>query len=208
MRSGEVNTVHVSQEDQLPTRDRLLQHGRDLYLELGPQNFSLREVARRVGVSPAAVYRHFDHKEALLSAVCQEGFRIFASYLMRALAASTPLERMRATRDMYGRFALEHPRDYHMIFLTSAQDLGWHASPPKTGGATFQFLVDRVHECMADGTIAVGDAVEVAVCIWANVHGMVALRLCGHLASTGSTDAEFMQLFRLSSDRFLRGLAV
>jgi AcrR family transcriptional regulator len=42
------------------TRALLLEHARELYLEGGPAAFSLREVARRVGVSAAAVYRHFD----------------------------------------------------------------------------------------------------------------------------------------------------
>ena len=59
------------------TRTRLLAHAREVYLEGGAAHFSLREVARRVGISAAAVYRHFDSKDALLGAVCEEGFRTF-----------------------------------------------------------------------------------------------------------------------------------
>ena len=51
------------------TKTRLLVEARDLYIEAGVAHFSLREVARRVGVSAAAVYRHFASKEALLDEV-------------------------------------------------------------------------------------------------------------------------------------------
>src|SRR5579885_2223691 len=98
------------------TKERLLAEARDVYLEVGPEQFSLREVARRAEVTPAAVYRHYDGKAALLGAVCSEGFRVFASYLMGSLAKPKPLERLRATGQQYLRFALERPRDYRVIF--------------------------------------------------------------------------------------------
>ena len=96
---------------ELTTKERLLAEARDLYLEVGPVAFSLREVARRSKVTAAAVYRHYEDKNALLGAVCAEGFRVFASYLMGALAKPKPLERMRETGAQYLRFALERPRD-------------------------------------------------------------------------------------------------
>src|SRR5690349_913586 len=100
------------------TRARLLEHAREVYLEGGTAHFSLREVARRVGVSAAAVYRHFDNKEALLGAVCEEGFRTFSSYLLRALAEPTPLGRLQSAGDFYLRFATENPHDYRVIFMS------------------------------------------------------------------------------------------
>jgi AcrR family transcriptional regulator len=104
------------------TKARLLTEARDLYIEEGFARFSLREVARRAGVSAAAVYRHYDGKEALLRQVCAEGFRVFSSYLLRALAGKTPRERMVLCSRQYLRFALEHPRDYRVIFMGAAED--------------------------------------------------------------------------------------
>jgi AcrR family transcriptional regulator len=186
------------------TRTLLLEHGRAVYLEEGAANFSLREVARRVGVSAAAVYRHFESKEALLGAVCEEGFRIFSSYLMRALNEKTPRERMRASGVCYARFALENPHDYRVIFMTNAKHLA--KAPPRGSQPTFQFLVDRVRECIDDGTIAEGDPREIAANIWAHVHGLSSLRLSGHLQEAGD-DKEFIAFFKASTDRLLRGYA-
>jgi AcrR family transcriptional regulator len=203
-----VNTVHVAAENP-DTRARLLEHARDLYLAGGPEGFSLREVARRSGVSAPAVYRHFSGKDALLGAVCEEGFRLFSSYLLRALREATPLERLRTAADLYRRFALENPRDYRVIFMTEAEPraVAGRDRPPLGGGdPTFQFLVDRVHECMQAKVLARGDATETAAVIWAHVHGLASLRLCGHLDPAGD-DAEFARFFLASTDRLLGGLA-
>jgi AcrR family transcriptional regulator len=191
------------------THARLLTEARDLYLEVGSARVSLREIARRSGVSAAAVYRHFDNKEALLRQVCGEGFRIFSSYLLRALAAATPRERMAACAAQYLCFALENPRDYRVIFMSDADDVAALGPARHKSGAhdpTFQFLVDRVQECMAAKIIARGDADETATLIWAHVHGLCSLRLSGHLARVGN-DADFGRLYDKAVGKLLAGLA-
>jgi AcrR family transcriptional regulator len=190
------------------TKARLLTEARDLYLEEGFARFSLREVARRAGVSAAAVYRHYDGKEALLRQVCAEGFRIFSSYLMRALAGATPRERLVQSSRQYLRFALEHPRDYRVIFMGGAEDFAALAPPGNAheSAPTFQFLVDRVRECMQAGVILAADPTATAALVWANVHGLASLRLSGHLARAGS-DEEFARFYDGAVERLLAGLA-
>lgn len=190
------------------TKARLLTEARDLYLDEGFARFSLREVARRAHVSPAAVYRHYDGREALLREVCAEGFRIFSSYLMRSLSGTTPRERMVRCSQQYLRFALEHPRDYRVIFMGAAEDFAALA-PPRSRleeAPTFQFLVDRVRECMQAGVVGKRDAAATAAVVWAHVHGLTSLRLSGHLAGIGS-DAEFMRFYDDAIQRLLGGLA-
>lgn len=190
------------------TRARLLAEARDLYLEGGIAAFSLREVARRAGLSPAAVYRHFDSKEALFGEVCAAGFRNFGAYLMRALAAASPRERMADSARQYLRFALENPRDYRVMFMGAAE--GFAALAPSRSPAapdpTFQFLVDRVEECVKAKVIRRGDSAETAAVIWAHVHGLASLRLSGHLRRAG-TDAEFERFYDHAAERLFAGLA-
>ena len=189
------------------TKARLRTEARDLYLDGGFARFSLREVARRAGVSAAAVYRHFDSKEALLRDVCAAGFHIFSSYLLRALAARTPRERMAASAEQYLRFALENPRDYRFIFMGAAEDFATLAPQDTTESAsTFHFLVDRVRECMGSRVLAKADPFSVAATIWAHVHGLVSLRLSGHFAGYGS-DEEFAKFYRAATAQLLAGLA-
>jgi|SRR6185369_4223764 AcrR family transcriptional regulator len=189
------------------TKARLRTEARDLYLDGGFAGFSLREVARRAGVSAAAVYRHFDSKEALMRDVCAAGFHIFSSYLLRALAARTPRERMAACAEQYLRFAVENPRDYRFIFMGAAEDFATLAPADTTESAsTFHFLVDRVRECMQSRVLAKADPYTVAATIWAHVHGLVSLRLSGHFAGYGS-DEEFARFYRAATAQLLSGLA-
>jgi AcrR family transcriptional regulator len=200
------------------TRALLLTTARDLFLEAGEPGFSLREVARRVGVSPAAVYRHFDGKEALIFAACTQGFEVFSSYLVRALAAPTALERALAACEQYRNFGLENPLDYRFIFMSPAEQVQPSSAQPTelgsfpNGGAmlpqysTFQFLVDRIRECMDAGLIARGDTKQTAVLVWAHLHGLVSLRIAGLLEAIGDAPA-FAEVYRQSVARLFRGLA-
>jgi len=196
------------------TRALLVTVARDLFLEAGEAGFSLREVARRVGISPAAVYRHFDGKEALIFAACTQGFEVFSSYLVRALAAATPLERVLAACEEYRHFGLENPRDYRFIFMSPAEQVQFpkaHASlasdaPRLPQYSTFQFLVDRIRECMDAGLIARGDPALTAMLVWAHLHGLVSLRLSGLLVAVGDEPA-FAEVYRGSVARLFRALA-
>jgi AcrR family transcriptional regulator len=204
-----VNAVYMAAtDDSADTRARLLRFAREVYLEGGAAHFSLREVARRVGISAPAVYRHFDSKEALLGAVCEEGFRTFSSYLLRALTAETPLERLRSTGDYYLRFALDNAHDYRVIFMTDVTVLAGPEKKltPRETSPTFQFLVDRVRECIVSRDLAKSDPTDMAATIWAHVHGLASLRLSGHLGSVGDDEA-FAAFFRRSTDHLLAGFA-
>ncbi len=207
--------VGVHQRGLDDTRAELLGAARDVFLEAGAARFSLREVARRVGVSAAAVYRHFDGKEALLFAACTQGFQVFSSYLVRALSEATPLARLLAMSEQYRRFGLENPQDYRFIFMSLADEVNEVsamsltvrlAGPPLPQDATFLFLVDRVRECVDAELIASKDVQTTAVQVWAHVHGLVSLRLSKHLEGVGDEDA-FANFYRASVADLLRGLA-
>ena len=137
-----MNTVHMT-VDGSATRASLLDIARTIVVNEGTADFSLREVARRAGLSPAAVYRHFASKEALLDEVCAIGFQKLCMYLLSATSAKTPRARLDASGDAYLRFALENPEDYRAIFMTPSR-----GKKPGSPGEAFQLLMDRVRECM------------------------------------------------------------
>src|SRR5262247_3375139 len=90
-------------------REALLKAAIRLIAEVGPTAFTLREVARRAGVSHNAPYRHFEDKEALLAAVATEGFLLLSAALRDARAnVEVAEERFVRTGVAYLRFAQEH----------------------------------------------------------------------------------------------------
>jgi len=190
------------------TRSRILLEASALFVEEGLFAFSMRKLAERVGVTATAIYRHFDSKEALIAAVCHQGFTLFAAYLWRALEEKAPLARLVRTREEYARFALEHSHFYRTMFMTSGLVLGWEYMPElnrERAQGTFQFLVDRVRECQDAGALKTGDPRRLAVQIWAHGHGLASLLLAGQLGELD--EAAFFGLYSESCAAQLRGLA-
>ncbi len=193
------------------TRQTILEAARDVFLEAGLPGLSMRKVAARSGITATAIYRHFEHKEALLTAICEAGFEVFGSYLMGSLGEATAVTRLDETGMGYMRFGLENPGYYRVIFMSSAEDLGWEAMPESNReklGPTFQFLVDRVRECIDEGVFAPADPVTLAGHIWAQVHGLVSLYLSGGLRPVIHSQEQFEGFFRDSLQRMREGLQV
>ncbi|WP_428268001.1 TetR/AcrR family transcriptional regulator [Haliangium sp.] len=195
--------------DAPDTRSHLLACARDLYLEHGMSGFSMRKVAQRAGLSATAIYRHYDSKEALITAVTEEGFVQFANYLWRGLAGTTPLDRLRAAGEGYLRFGVEQSPYYRIIFMSAAEELGFECMPEtlqRKAEPTFQFLVDRVRECIDAGDMVADDPVELAATIWAFSHGLVSLWLSGQMSSRFSSPDHYAVFYARAQERLLRGL--
>lgn len=143
----------------------------------GLASLSLREVARRAGVSHNAPYRHFPDREALLAGLAEEGFGM----LGRALEKRSGREMGEA----YVRFALEHPQRFRLMFggHLALED---HASLKRAANATYEALV---HAFRAQG--AGDDAEKAAAAAWSLVHGLAQLLLDGHFP--GKDNARFVR---------------
>ena len=166
-------------------RDQILTIARDLILEQGLSGLSMRRVAARAGISATAIYRHYRDKGALLLAVVEEGHQVFASYLFRALEGKTPRERLRLSGQNYIRFAMEQPQYYQLIFMSwtdeksAAEIAAKHKGKPQQP-PTYQFLLDRVGECISEGLFRKGtDPTNAALGLWSQVHGLATLYLTG-----------------------------
>ena len=187
-------------------REGILASACDLYLTHGLAGFSMRKLAKEVGVTAPALYRHYDGREAVLADVVREAHHAFASYIYHALEAPTPLERFKRAMEGYLDFALEHPRWYAIMF-SGPERLGMESLPEDIeamGCAVHQFWIDRVSECMRAGILKEGDPLESSLTMWGHAHGMVQLYHQGHL---GSDPAEFRKLLMESTRRLMTGLA-
>lgn len=190
----------------MSTGDDILNAATRIYVDDGPGALSMRRVAKAVGVSATAIYRHFESKEALLIALGLRASRMFATYLMRALRASSPMERMREIGRAYRDFAMEHASYYRVLFMLPHPE--FKTLTEETAAefeSTFLLLVDRVSECQREGVFDDEDTQALALSIWAHVHGLVCLYLDHRLGP--AVDAEvFKNLFETSFEMHLRGM--
>jgi AcrR family transcriptional regulator len=164
----------------------------------------MRAVADRAGVTAPAVYWHFADKEALVRELGREVSRLFKERMLDAVAMPTPEARLRRTLEAFRAFAIEHPAYFHMLFVRPPT-VSWGGREVRGGGASptiFQLLIDRVADCMRDGSLANGDAESVAMSLAALAQGLVVLQRRGRFVS----DAAFAEFFDLSIKRMIDGL--
>jgi len=135
-------------------------------------DLSLRQLARDVGVSATAVYRHFPDKAALLSALAGEGIERLGVF-QQAAAASPQPGGFAATGRAYVRWALAHPALFRLIFIHSCPD----------GAAVFgtstaaRMLQDHAAALTPDPA----QAQRLVIQAWSVVHGLAMLMLDGQL---------------------------
>src|SRR5208282_4708473 len=156
-------------------RPALIATAMALVEESGVGAVSLRETARRIGVSAPATYRHFADKESLLAAVAAEGFRDLGAKL--AAAANSGRDPLSAMGMAYVRFALSRRGVFRLMF---GPELAKRANYPELKSAAdqaFQWLKGGVQ----DRWHAAQDSDLAAIAAWALVHGLAQLFLDGVL---------------------------
>jgi AcrR family transcriptional regulator len=161
-------------------RAALVQAGLRLLEERQGDDVSLREVARTVGVSATAVYRHFPDKGALLRALAAEGLDRLALAQQAAFeAAGGGQAGFVATGRAYVRFALANPALFRLIFSNPPeQDL--LAGPRDKVPRAFRMLRENAAFLLPPG--ADDEAVDrAALEAWAQVHGLALLMLDGQI---------------------------
>lgn len=174
-------------------REQILQAAGEEFVEHGPESFSLRRVAERIGYSPTTIYLYFQNKEALLLSTVEDGFKNFDQTIQDAVeGASDAGAQLEALGQAYIAFGLENPALYRLMFMQPGTDfsmprlLGSGTSPSDLEAAernghhrvvAQQLLVAAVQEGMANGLFRAGDPVLLADALWAGVHGLVSLAL-------------------------------
>lgn len=165
-------------------RDALLDGARTMLAERGPEGFSLSALARRVGVSTAAPYRHFADRDAIFDELADEGYRIFGRGLRDAVEQSSgSADAIRRIGVAYLTFAAEHPATFQIMF----QDRG--GRPAVEGPPTFATLVDTVARAQRDGALPADQPPHVlSRTVWATLHGLAVLDARGGLTKLGLGD--------------------
>ena len=148
--------------------------------ERGVDGFSLREAARRAGVSPAAPQHHFGDARGLLTAVATQGFKKLGDALAEAdAAASDRIGRIRGQGRAYLRFALAHPAEFDTMWRCARIDTAepdYRESSRRAFGLLEAAVAGRPYEPQSP---LPGEADPRAVACWSLVHGLARLALDG-----------------------------
>jgi AcrR family transcriptional regulator len=157
----------------------------------GVDGLTLRGVGSTLGVSRTALYRHFTDKDALLAAVAAEGFRMLREETGRAWEdEGRGLHGFEAMGVAYVRFALAHPSHYRVMFSAArARDISSAADAElsEEGAGAFWVLVDALTALQGQNLARRGDPQQMALFVWAAVHGVAMLAIDGRLGQEPAT---------------------
>lgn len=164
-------------------RQALLTEAERLVDEHGAEGFSLREAARAVGVSPAAAYRHFADKGALLAALAGQGFSRLATAMEQAMAAEgdDPVARLKANGRSYVAFAMAEPSLFSLMFGPFGAG-GEHTVKgvgALTGLSAFELLGQALDDLVATGCMGSKRRTGAETLLWSSVHGLSMLAITG-----------------------------
>jgi AcrR family transcriptional regulator len=185
-------------------RNALIEAATQLVGDVGVDEFSLRDAARRVGVSPNATYRHFESKADLLTAVALGGFEKLAQRMrrrtsdaMRAHANETPaevaIECFKASGRAYLAFADEFPELFRLMYGPNGLCRFGRTALPDGSPAPLQILGEALDALVSTGLLPAERRAGAELKAWSVVHGLVSLPLGGMQFPTVARRAEALE---------------
>ena len=186
------------------TSERIAKTCLGIIEERGPEAVTMRGVAKVLGITPMALYHHFENREALLHFVTDREFKKLTDYMHAGRNRSGKYAPLLHIMDYYIDYAFAHPRVFGYMFsqrrLDARQfprDFVARRSP------TMNVVADTVSAAMRLGIIRRGNVWEIALELWAHIHGYIALQQAGRFELS---ERQFRQLCRRSLERLIYGL--
>jgi AcrR family transcriptional regulator len=154
-------------------RGEILEAAGALLADGGVGAVTMRSVADAVGVSTPAVYLHFASKIALLDALCLRSWETLERAMLAASGSTDdPFQALRRRGAAYVRFGLDHAAEYRLLMTRDPDDDRPDAA--RAADLCLAHIQDAVEPCVQRGVL-LGDAQQLAIGIWAAMHGCVEL---------------------------------
>jgi AcrR family transcriptional regulator len=189
-------------------RNTLMRIGTDLVLSEGIEKLSLREVAKRAGVSHNAPYQHFDSREELVAAVAEGAFRALHTNIEDTLQASgstDPAARLRGIGRHYVSFMQSHPAYLSLMFGSFPHE--GYPDLSQAAKALLEQLVIVIQEGQSAGIIRAGNPAVFAGLVWMTVHGLSTILQVGKLPPSLIGDQSAEDLAETYIDLLFEGIA-
>lgn len=172
-------------------KTQVLEASVQLIAEQGLSGLSMREVARRAGVSHQAPYHYFDDKESIVAALVARGFTQLADRMeATARAKGSITQRLAKTGREYVTFALEQPVYFRLMFRPELAKLDRFPDAVAAGGRAFAVLQGLIEEKCVGQRVPAAKREAMVSMHWGMVHGLSSLLLDGALGQRFASPQE------------------
>jgi AcrR family transcriptional regulator len=166
-------------------REALIEAALQLVKEGGPESVSVREAAKRAGVSPGAPFRHFNNKTALMTAVAEQAMGQFRAEITKAVenvASDDPIKRFAAIGVAYLRWAFQNPTQFQIISTRSLIDWDGSESLRRDNDAVRSLLEESMVEAQRRSMLRSDNIADTQIAARALVYGLARMHIDGHFA--------------------------
>jgi len=168
-------------------RQSILDAARQLVIEQGHDNLSIRKIAEKIEYAPSTIYLYFQDRYEILASICTDVFERLTSQLEELAARDLdPITGLREGLKCYIRFGLEHRSHYQVTFMTPIPELPpGHPSAceaaDQAGIRCYNCLRIAIQKGIDAGVLKPGDTHLLAQSVWLAIHGLVSGLICmGH----------------------------
>jgi AcrR family transcriptional regulator len=189
-------------------RQALLDLAETRLTDIRADDLSLRALAREIGVSQTAPYRHFGDKNALLAALATRGYIAMTTRMIRAQqgAGADPRAKLRAVGKAYIDYSMEHPELFKVMLGPSLQPQDRYPELSDASRQSFILVHEVVREGVEQGLFREDNLEYLTNAAWASVHGIATLKLDrAELFDSQVIDLE--RQFDTSIDIFISGIS-
>jgi len=163
------------QREKEEMRELILHAAKNIFLEKGYAETSIRNIAEKIEYSPGTIYLYFKEKDSIFHALHQEGFRKLIGMMLPLQYVEDPFERLKAMGRVYMDFAKQNKDFYDLMFIMQApmkmeKDECW-----EEGDKALDHLKQVIRDCQAVGRFEGRDVDYLSFTIWSAMHGMCAL---------------------------------
>jgi AcrR family transcriptional regulator len=179
--------------------------------EVGAEAVTVREAARRAGVSPGAPFKHFKSKQDLMRAVAEDGMSKFRSAIEVELSrcrSTHPMRRLAAIADAYFGWAVQNPTHFRVLGDRNMIDFWQSEALVRDNGWIHAEMTALMHQAAETGLLKPCDVTVVHLQMRALAYGLARMYVDGHLSEFKIAPQDAQAKITAAAHAFIESLAV
>ena len=174
----------------------------EIISQKGIDGLSLREVARALGTSHAAPYRHFKDKNELLAAIAEDGLQRMLAQMKGKFRNKNAIQKLREIGAVYVQFGAKNPYQFRVMFARELANRALYPALQQASRNTMKMLEEVVKEGQNSKLIIPGNSRDIAVMLWSSVHGVTELFINNQMPKNYTANLLAKLLVSLTWDGF------
>jgi len=200
------------EREKLEMKRLIMEASMRMFLEVGYEKTSIRNIAEKIEYSPATIYLYYKDKDELLYDLQAQAFeQLFETFKEKATGRS-PMKKLEQIAKAYVQFGLEQPDLYDLMFIIRSpmkkleREDGSEAWD--NGASCFNFLLEVIQQAIDQKMIKFKDRSVAALSIWAMVHGLVSLNVRCRLKVMDMEEDGIVGAIDVTLDEYLKMIKI